>query len=198
MKKKEVMEFLLERVYCRFEFGKEEDRTLVEVFNDSQAQPFAGYDYRVVITKSKQQEVYGSYATWGADCKVRLFPYEESATLRLLRDNEGELALFLIRFKRTGLEFRDWRHLMELGLAGQSVEEAVATRAPDLIEVRRICSLEEVENLYAETTSGWRVEFFKERLPGEKAGQEGDRWVGILHRSNGSVTICRRREDFPF
>jgi hypothetical protein len=195
MRKEEAVRFCLERVYCSFDCPAGH----VEQIHDSQAGCGGGYDYRVFITPPQAEEpiCYGSYARWGPDGKVTVSPNEESAVLRLLPDENGELAIFLLRFRRRGVEFRDWGRLIELGVSG-NLDEAISHGAPDLIEVRRICSLEEIESLYGETTGGWRVEFYRERLPGEKAGEEGDRWVGILHRSNGSVTICRQREDFPF
>jgi hypothetical protein len=196
MTKEEVMRFALERVYCSFECG---DGRRVEVYNDSQAAPYGGYDWRVVVVSPDGRErVYGSRASWGGDCRVRLTPNEESAVVALL-PKEGKLALFVVRFKRTGAEFRDWGTLLNAGVpVGQNAEEAVALNAPDILGVEYLCGLEDVQNLYCRTTSGWEVEFFLERLPGEKAGEEGDRWVGILYRSNGAVTICRQRRDFPF
>lgn len=202
MKKLEVFQFLLERIWCAFEFGVGEGdaRKSVEVFLDGQASCGAGYDYRVRITSPEGRVVHGSSASWGADARVSVSPNEESAVVAILPDGNGELKdLFLVRFKRTGTCFRDWWTLMKAGVPfGGSVEEAVQTEAPDLLGVERLCSIAEARNLRCGTGGGWEVDFYLERLPGEQAGEEGDRWVGILHRSNGAVTVCRQREDFPF
>lgn len=168
MKLRELIEFCLERLWYRFEL---QDGTLIEGTQEATCVPYGGYEYSVRVLTETEEKKYGSSLAWGQDARAYLVG--EPTFARIILDGDD---LVLVRERR------------EAGISFPLGE----------ISREKLARLGDIKFVACRTGGGWEVEFYLERLPGEKAGEEGDRWVGILHRSNGAVTVCRRREDFPF